>query len=167
MSAFYYEQIACEMFGISPDDLNVKSRKLEVVIARWFCMLYRNKHLNMTESAAAERYDRDHATVIYAAKKIKEYEETKDVRFLQWQDFLSKCRIRLNSFTELHDVLVDPEETIDRQIEQKGFKGFITDAAYSFNRLVSLIINDDSEDEIKTQLEICHRKIHELKYLYE
>ena len=167
MSVFYYEQIVGDMLGINPEELSQKNRDGSYVLGRQFCMVYRNEVLKMTTTAAGKRYGLNHATVIYSAKKIQIYKETKDIRYLQWKEFLDKCRIRLNSFTDPNFQIDNPQEVIDKQIEEKGFKGFMTDAAYSFNRLVSLIINDENEDEIRTQLELCHRKIHELKYLYE
>jgi hypothetical protein len=167
MNDFFYESIVADMFGIHPEDLSKKTRIGEIVLGRMFCMAYRNVHLRMTLSSSGIRYNKDHATVLYAVNKIETYKETKDIRYLQWEEFLEKCKSKLTSFKDMEIGVENISETINTHIEKSGFKGYITDIAYDFNRLINLIINEREEDDVKLQIDTCHKRIHELKYLYE
>ena len=164
---FYYENIVAEMFGIQPQQMFEKTKNGEVVLGRSFCMAYRNLNLRMTLSASGIRYNRDHATVMYAVDKIQIYKETHDIRYLQWEEFLEKCKNKLASFKDMENGAINISETIHEQIDKHGFQGYITDIAYDFHNLINLIINEREEDDVKLQIDTCHKRIHELKYLYE
>lgn len=65
------DQVVAESFGVEPKQLTERTRKREVVDARHFAMYYRKKHLKQKDKEIGHIYDRDHATVIFAAGTIK------------------------------------------------------------------------------------------------
>jgi len=164
---FYYETIASELLGIDPKEMFTRSRNGEAVLGRSFCMVYRNLHLKMSLASSGLRYGRDHATVMYAVDKIEIYKETHDIRYIQWETFLERCKNKLSGFRDMENGLVNVGESINETIEDKGFKGYISEIAYDFHRLINLILNEVEEDDVKIQIDACHKRIHELKYLYE
>lgn len=166
MSIYYYEQIACDITGVNSELLFWKGKPQYVVLARQFCMMYRFNFLKMNEVDSGERYHRDHSTVNHAKKTIKNYKETKDSRYEMYKKFLLLCKKHRDKVDDRDD-FEDIEEHTSQQVGAMGMKNFITDMQDYFNKLFTGIKDDSDEVYIKTLIDTCHRKMHELKYLYE
>lgn len=167
MTILYYEQIACDICGVSPSMLFVNGRPQYAVLARQFCMAYRVDVLNMNESESGARYNgRNHATVNHAKKTIKNYKETKDSRYKLYQKFLLSCKKHRDKVDDRDD-FEDIELFAAKQVSEIGMKNYITKTHDLFNKLFINIKDDADETFIKTMIDTCHRKMHELKYLYE
>jgi hypothetical protein len=55
----------------------------------------------------------------------------------------------------------------DVTIATDGFSKYISDLGLMFYELINMIHSEDEEAKIKVQIDTCHKRIHELKYLYE
>ena len=163
----YYEQIAADIVGINPEKMFENVRTESVVLARQFCMIYRKKVLHMSLAVSAERYHLDHATVIHAIKSMENYEFQKHERFTLYQQFINTCSHRLSSFDNLFPLNGDLQQSVDAAIKKHGFKRFIADSANAFNKMFVMMQDEVDENDIKSMLDTCHVRIHELKYLYE
>jgi len=77
------DEIVCQAFEITMEQLKAPDRKRDGVDARKFVMWYRKNNSKLSLSKIGEIYaGRDHATVLAAAKKYEELFET-DKRFRQ------------------------------------------------------------------------------------
>jgi chromosomal replication initiation ATPase DnaA len=81
----------CVLFGVTIEQLESKSRKAEIVIARNFCFAYFYS-LGNTLTPIAQAFNRDHATVIHGIKKIKNFIEIKDEETMNYL-----VELRINS----------------------------------------------------------------------
>jgi len=68
----YWEIIAAWVWKISPIELFEKSRAGAKAYARFFCLEFMHKRLNLTQETSARRYGKKHDEVVYAIKKNKE-----------------------------------------------------------------------------------------------
>ena len=79
------DELVCQAFGITIEQLKAKDRKREGADARKFVMWYRKNNSNLSlEKIGAMYTGRDHATVFAAAKKFEELIETDKI-------FRQKC----------------------------------------------------------------------------
>ena len=63
-------------FNVTKKEMISKSRKRPFTDARQLAMYLINQHLNRTQEATGEIFDRDHATVIHALKKVNNIMDT-------------------------------------------------------------------------------------------
>ena len=67
----------CVCFGVTIEQLESTSRKLEIVTARNFCFAYFYS-LGNTLTQIAKAFNRNHATVIHGIKRLQDFIEIKD-----------------------------------------------------------------------------------------
>lgn len=63
-------EIICGYFNLTYKQVNVKSRKKELVLARQYCMLFLMDLNKLSASESALYFKRDHATAIHSKKTI-------------------------------------------------------------------------------------------------
>ena len=81
ISIDYIQKVVCDYFNMSPELINSKTRKREIVQARQIAMFFAK---SLTKSSLATIGSniggKDHATVLHACRKIKSLkEETHDI----------------------------------------------------------------------------------------
>lgn len=87
---FYLDYI-CDIFKVSSKSLWSKTRKREVVHARFMCYWYLYNSTELTLSAIGKMFNRDHATVLHGLKKDEEWTDIKDKIHLRLkEEFNSK-----------------------------------------------------------------------------
>lgn len=75
----------CNVFDSSFEKINVRSRKRNLVIQRQIIMALANKLAGRTLHESGLLFRRDHATVIYAIKAVKnDYDTDPDYRRRMW-----------------------------------------------------------------------------------
>lgn len=83
------DDLVCQAFGITIEQLKAKGRKREGADARKFVMWYWKNNSNLSLANIGEMYSgRDHATVLAAAKKCEELKESDKI-------FRQKCESAL------------------------------------------------------------------------
>lgn len=80
--------ICCQFFNVSESDLKSSSRKLELIEARQFGMLYANRVLKLSTTQTGALFNRDHVTVIHALRNVRRYYETEKDFKQRLTDFL-------------------------------------------------------------------------------
>ena len=166
MEIFYYEDIACRVCETNVNLLFQKKKPDAVVLARQFCMIYRMSILNLSEKSAGERYAKDHATAHHAKTCIQNYIDTNHPRSKLYRRFLKLCREKSSQLKSLEGI-GNVKEIVDNQLNEYGFEQFINKTQTLFYELISCMQKNDDEAQVRYLLEVCHHKIHELKYLYE
>ncbi|MDE6112124.1 MAG: chromosomal replication initiator protein DnaA, partial [Bacteroidales bacterium] len=77
ISIDFIKKVVCEYFGIPVSEINVSSRKREIVQARQLAMYFAKQH---TKSSLAiigmQCGNKDHATVLYACKAVNNLMDT-------------------------------------------------------------------------------------------
>lgn len=77
------EQVVCNLFGVTPQELKSKSRKNNLVIARQTVWYYSRQYLSFIPfRILSEQYERDHSTAHYGCKQISMLIETKNRQWL-------------------------------------------------------------------------------------
>jgi len=92
MLIYYYEQIAADITGTTPEKFMVRARHQKDVLARQFCMVYRCNVLKMSEKESAKRYGLNHSTAHHAKTDLNDYQKNRDVRYKRFVLFLSQCK---------------------------------------------------------------------------
>ncbi len=65
------ETLVCDMFGITTDQLQIKTRKRAIVVPRQICMMLLMDKLNYSSKGAASVYSlKNHATALHAKNTI-------------------------------------------------------------------------------------------------
>lgn len=83
-----FESIACSSFGIDKKELDSKSRKREVVSARYIIFDYLDRLTKATLMHIGSKYNKDHATTLYGIRIHKQLIEQKDKFYLKFvKDF--------------------------------------------------------------------------------
>ena len=164
MHYMFYERIAADICGTTPDKLFEKNREGEVVTARFFCMVYRESVLKLSQKVAAGRYGKDHATLFNGKKRIEEYKATKDQRYVLYNKFMKACEEYDNNI----DMIVKNVSVYDirNEIERQGWAAYVDSSQSLFSDLFSAIRSGD-ETMVRLKLEEAKLKINELSYLYE
>lgn len=71
------ERIVCGYYNVTPDQINKKTRKREIVIARQLCHYFSKDGDLGSLSTIGKKFGRkDHATVIHSCKTINNLKET-------------------------------------------------------------------------------------------
>lgn len=157
----YYEYISADICKLTNvEDIWKKTRKIENVKARQFCMMYRNKYLKMSLSIAGERYCKDHATIYRAIKTIDNLVETKDYWGEKYLLFLNKC-------LEHERLMNKPLLTLSNRIAEIGWQPYIDELKDKFHYLINLVEMAADEIDVRKNIDVCTEKLNELKMLYE
>ncbi len=163
----YYEFIAAEIFNIPVIDIWKKTRKIEIALARQFCMVYRHVDLRMSQSLSAGRYDKDHSNVPSAMKKLQQYRETKDVYWDLYAGFKIQCDIASKSNKKTIEPKTSDERlNVSNHILSLGWRGYMTESREMIENLFKLIHIDSDETNIRCSLDVCIERLNDLKYLY-
>jgi len=82
--------------GITIDEIESKSRKRELVMARFFCFKLIHKHSNLTLTVIGRKVGRrDHSTVIYGIRSIEDIIETDPKIKKQFNELETLVHIKL------------------------------------------------------------------------
>lgn len=77
-----HDNIACNVFGISTNELKLKTRKQRIVKARQLCMWYLFHKTTMSLEFIGNKYGgKNHATVIHAVRVVDDLIQTKDAEY--------------------------------------------------------------------------------------
>jgi len=87
----YWEIIAAWVWKISPIELFEKSRAGAKAYARFFCLEFMHKRLNLTQETSARRYGKKHDEVVYAIKKNKELSSVDKFYREKYNKFKEAC----------------------------------------------------------------------------
>ena len=83
--------IACDVFGITLDELYSKSRERNIVDCRNLLIYYSHKVRRITSIETGKIYGKDHATVLSAAKVVSNLKETDNKFRLKFDEFIQRC----------------------------------------------------------------------------
>ena len=76
------KEIACNILGIEPYTLQLKTKDEKPVFARWLVWKYCNKDLKMSLYDCGDMFGLDHSTVVHGTKQL----EDDNIKFLSsWQ----------------------------------------------------------------------------------
>ncbi len=90
ISVDYIQKVVCDYFNLSPDMLQSKTRKREIVQARQIAMFFsKNLTKSSLASIGAQIGGKDHATVLHACKTVNNLMDT-DKRFKTQIDAIEK-----------------------------------------------------------------------------
>lgn len=90
ISIDFIKKVVCEYFGIPVSEINVPSRKREIVQARQLAMYFAKKHTKASLAIIGMQCgNKDHATVLYACRAINNLMDT-NKRFRSTVEELSK-----------------------------------------------------------------------------
>jgi len=104
-------QTVCRAFQIDPEELVSRSRKRRVSEPRQVAMFFLRKFTSASLAAIGERFQRDHATVLYALQAVERKLASSD-RFRYRLEYLEKeLRESLHLEEDLEDREKGPEET--------------------------------------------------------
>lgn len=81
-----------ECLGITKEKLFKTGKKNEMVFSRAAVFYFLRKHTNLTYEFIGERYNRDHATVMYALKHFDLYKTLDEAFSLQVQAIENRLR---------------------------------------------------------------------------
>lgn len=77
ISIDFIKKVVCEYFGIPVSEINVSSRKREIVQARQLAMYFAKKHTKASLAIIGMQCgNKDHATVLYACKAVNNLMDT-------------------------------------------------------------------------------------------
>lgn len=94
ISIEYIQKIICDYFKISPDAINAKTRKREIVQARQLGMYFAKKYTKLPLSViGAYCGNKDHATVLHACRTISNLYDTDKKMKLYVDDIDKKMKI--------------------------------------------------------------------------
>jgi chromosomal replication initiator protein len=88
------QKLVAEHFNISVDQLKIRSRKREVVVARQLSMYFAKEFTTQSLKSIGESFAKDHSTVLYSHKKVMDLMDT-DKLFKDTVDQL-KRKVELN-----------------------------------------------------------------------
>lgn len=93
-----FEQIACDVYGITLKDIRSKTKKQVIIKARYMIYAYLNESTNkLPLYKIGEPYDNDHTTVSRAIESHKRILLSKNKEYsLKWIDF--KTRIKADKY---------------------------------------------------------------------
>ncbi|QJA06542.1 chromosomal replication initiator protein DnaA [Thermosulfurimonas marina] len=104
-------QAVCRAFHIDPEELRSSSRKKRISEPRQVAMFFLRKFTSKSLAAIGERFNRDHATVVYALQAVERKLVSSD-RFRYRLEYLEKeLRESLRLEEDLEDRPEGPEET--------------------------------------------------------
>ena len=73
------QKLVAEHFNISVEQLKVKSRKREIVVARQLSMYFAKEFTTQTIKSIGKSFAKDHSTVLYSYKKIQDLMDTDNI----------------------------------------------------------------------------------------
>ena len=129
------QQIICEGEGTTPKALKNHTRKDEIVLSRQFIFYFMRKYTNSSLSKIASYYNKDHATVIYAIKTIRDRVETDKIfrnKFIMYDTRIFKLDKFMNDANI--DYLAMIKERLIRHINNDEPINF--DLIIVYNRLI-------------------------------
>lgn len=91
------DEIACDIFGITLQELDSKSQKKEVTECKFAIYFFRNKELKMRASTIGRMYGFAPAGVGYGIKKFSKWLEDDDlikIRYTKFQKEAKKIAIK-------------------------------------------------------------------------
>lgn len=159
MDTTFYELIASNICGVQIEDLFKQTKYQDLVLARFFCIIYRKDVLGMSGKKAANKYHLDHAIYHHAKKKVQEYLETKDERYGKYLQFVEECA----EFVAKSDTAVN---TLHLKISMVGLNQYLEGSLRLFTEFFKYA-TEDKEDLAKYQLNLCQERLNEIKLLYE
>ncbi len=159
MNTTFYEIIASKICGVNPEDLFKQTKLQDVVLARFFCIIYRKDVLGMSGNKAASKYHLDHAIYHHAKKKVKEYLDTKDERYGKYLQFMEGCA----EFAAKSDTAVN---TLHLKISVVGLNEYLDGSLRLFVDFFKYATGNQ-EELAKYQLNLCMERLNEIKLLYE
>lgn len=74
---------ACDVVGVTVEEVKVKRRDRELVLARQLYFYLASLHTSSTYEEIAELVGMDHSSVSYHISKVKEYIDTNDKLFMK------------------------------------------------------------------------------------
>lgn len=84
------ENVICDYFGITPQEIEVKKRDRKVVLPRQLCHHFASNYGLGSLSAIGFRFGRkDHATVLHSNRTINNLKETDKVFRAQYEEILN------------------------------------------------------------------------------
>lgn len=84
---------ACKLFGVTQTQILSNSRKREIVEARQLLMYYYNRIEGLSLSNTGIKFNKDHATVLHACKKVDDLIQVD-------KEFKNKYEILINGYEE-------------------------------------------------------------------
>lgn len=166
MELLYYEKIACDMFDVKPEELFGRTKPTNVVLARQFCMTYRNRYYKFSLKSSGLRYNRDHATALHARKMIDNYRITKDPNYNLYADFIKSCLDRLSKMKtseEENQLKMRLSDTMKKVKSQT----FIKDSMSLFKSMLQGVLDGKDKKEMDRMIEDCNDRLYQIKILNE
>jgi chromosomal replication initiator protein len=94
ISIEYIQKIVSDYFGLPPEGINANSRKREIVLARQMAMYFAKQYTKLPYATIGAHFgNRDHATVLYACRSIKNLNDTDKKVKLYVEEIEKKMKI--------------------------------------------------------------------------
>lgn len=85
------ENVICDHFGITPEEIEVKKRDRKVVLPRQLCHYFASQYGIGSLAEIGNRFGRkDHCTVLYSVRTINNLKETDWIFRAQYEELVSK-----------------------------------------------------------------------------
>jgi chromosomal replication initiation ATPase DnaA len=89
-SVAYLEQVICEVFGVTSEDIRGRSRKEPKINARQFFCYYLKTTLGLGPVAIGRIINKDHTTAIYSCDTIANLLSVHDSKTVRFNSMLAK-----------------------------------------------------------------------------
>jgi len=160
MTYKFWELRAAEMCGVPVQRLFTKTRDGDVVLARQLCMSFVDTMPGVSQVKNAERFGKDHATVVHCNKTISDRSETdKDFAALV-NKYMYICRAELDAERE--------RETGVAMIKERGMTAFIQEQNSAMinciHSLNQFLIGNLDDDKVMESVGLVEAAIGKIKF---